>query len=173
MYLYYTRTPRLKRHYSGRESNSALPARAALTRRPQRSYFVFKNKLDNMLIVRLTLSERFGKMAQWSADRSARLENMRITRREARLHVRIERDPDAPATDLPSVLTLPLILLFISSSVRTGIFLAPAWFKMVTLLRRSQIYDPTKMAATCSQTGTAMTSFTRRRKWATKIHLIY
>ncbi|GBP65643.1 hypothetical protein EVAR_53452_1 [Eumeta japonica] len=42
---------------------------------------------------RLTLSERFGKMAQWSADRSARLENMRITRRDAGLHVRIERPP--------------------------------------------------------------------------------
>ncbi|XP_028163434.1 serine/arginine repetitive matrix protein 1 [Ostrinia furnacalis] len=50
---------------------------------------------------RLTLSERFGKMAQWSADRSARLDNMRITRRDATLHVRIERaedegDPPAP-----------------------------------------------------------------------------
>ncbi|XP_060809166.1 serine/arginine repetitive matrix protein 1 isoform X2 [Amyelois transitella] len=50
---------------------------------------------------RLTLSERFGKMAQWSADRSARLENMRITRREATLHVRIERggEPRAPELD--------------------------------------------------------------------------
>ncbi|KAJ2938611.1 hypothetical protein O0L34_g11923 [Tuta absoluta] len=36
---------------------------------------------------RLTLSERFGKMAQWSMDRSARLENMRITRRDSLLHV--------------------------------------------------------------------------------------
>lgn len=48
---------------------------------------------------KLTLSERFGKMAQWSADRSARLENMKITRRSAGLHVRIERpegEEDAP-----------------------------------------------------------------------------
>ncbi|XP_061725565.1 uncharacterized protein LOC133531384 [Cydia pomonella] len=45
---------------------------------------------------RLTLSERFGKMAQWSADRSARLENMRITRRDSALHVRIERGAGAP-----------------------------------------------------------------------------
>lgn len=51
---------------------------------------------------RLTLSERFGKMAQWSADRSARLENMRITRRETTLHVRIERDETAtPAPTAP------------------------------------------------------------------------
>ncbi|XP_053623171.1 serine/arginine repetitive matrix protein 1 isoform X2 [Plodia interpunctella] len=49
---------------------------------------------------RLTLSERFGKMAQWSADRSARLENMRITRREATLHVRIERDEEAHAAEM-------------------------------------------------------------------------
>ncbi|CAB3224496.1 unnamed protein product [Arctia plantaginis] len=45
---------------------------------------------------RLTLSERFGKMAQWSLDRSSRLENMRITRRETTLHVRIERDEREP-----------------------------------------------------------------------------
>ncbi|XP_047039024.1 serine/arginine repetitive matrix protein 1 isoform X2 [Helicoverpa zea] len=51
---------------------------------------------------RLTLSERFGKMAQWSADRSARLENMRITRRESTLHVRIERDDAAPQEHVPS-----------------------------------------------------------------------
>ncbi|CAH0403798.1 unnamed protein product [Chilo suppressalis] len=49
---------------------------------------------------RLTLSERFGKMAQWSADRSARLENMKITRREATLHVRIERDPLQPRSPI-------------------------------------------------------------------------
>lgn len=41
-------------------------------------------------------------MAQWSADRSARLENMRITRRETTLHVRIERDETAtPAPTAP------------------------------------------------------------------------
>ncbi|CAD0206403.1 unnamed protein product [Chrysodeixis includens] len=51
---------------------------------------------------RLSLSERFGKMAQWSADRSARLENMRITRREATLHVRIERDDNAPPPPAPA-----------------------------------------------------------------------
>ncbi|CAK1554492.1 unnamed protein product [Leptosia nina] len=41
---------------------------------------------------RLTLSERFGKMAQWSAARSARVDNMnmRITRREAGLDVHID-----------------------------------------------------------------------------------
>lgn len=31
-------------------------------------------------------------MAQWSAARCARLENMRITRRDSALHVHIERD---------------------------------------------------------------------------------
>lgn len=54
---------------------------------------------------RITLSERFGKMAQWSADRSARLENMKITRRESTLHVRIEGRPEldaaAPAEPYP------------------------------------------------------------------------
>lgn len=43
---------------------------------------------------RLTLSERFGKMAQWSADRSNAMQNMRITRGAASdggaLTVRIE-----------------------------------------------------------------------------------
>ncbi|CAH2229263.1 jg11290 [Pararge aegeria aegeria] len=34
-------------------------------------------------------------MAQWSAARCARLENMRITRRESQLHVHIERDDPA------------------------------------------------------------------------------
>lgn len=41
-------------------------------------------------------------MAQWSMDRSARLEtmNMRITRRDAQLHVRIDSEPGAlPARD--------------------------------------------------------------------------
>lgn len=67
----------------------------------------FHQQVDSVLEIenanvccRLTLSERFGKMAQWSLDRSARLENMRITRRETTLHVRIERDerePEPPA----------------------------------------------------------------------------
>ncbi|XP_050676396.1 serine/arginine repetitive matrix protein 1 isoform X2 [Leptidea sinapis] len=49
---------------------------------------------------RLTLSERFGKMAQWSAARGARVQNMRITRRApgAGLHVHIEPAP-APGPD--------------------------------------------------------------------------
>ncbi|KPJ11825.1 hypothetical protein RR48_01393 [Papilio machaon] len=62
---------------------------------------------------RLTLSERFGKMAQWSLDRSARLENMRITRREATLHVRIEgaRSPSpAPAAPVAPVGSYPTAL---------------------------------------------------------------
>lgn len=48
----------------------------------------------SMEIKRLTLSERFGKMAQWSADRSNAMQNMRITRGAAidggGLTVRIE-----------------------------------------------------------------------------------
>ncbi|XP_050359560.1 serine/arginine repetitive matrix protein 1 isoform X2 [Nymphalis io] len=63
---------------------------------------------------RLTLSERFGKMAQWSAARCARLENMRITRRDSALHVHIERDeraadaPDAPRPDYPGLDPAPV-----------------------------------------------------------------
>ncbi|XP_046975394.1 serine/arginine repetitive matrix protein 1 [Vanessa cardui] len=63
---------------------------------------------------RLTLSERFGKMAQWSAARCARLENMRITRRDSALHVHIERDdaapaaPDAPRADYPGLDPAPV-----------------------------------------------------------------
>lgn len=42
---------------------------------------------------RLTLSERFGKMAQWSVDRERRdIENMRITKTGGDLKVMIEQD---------------------------------------------------------------------------------
>lgn len=42
---------------------------------------------------RLTLSERFGKIAQWSADRERRdIENMRITKTGGDLKVMIEED---------------------------------------------------------------------------------
>lgn len=42
---------------------------------------------------RLTLSERFGKIAQWSADRERRdIENMRITKTGSNLKVMIEED---------------------------------------------------------------------------------
>ena len=42
---------------------------------------------------RLTLSERFGKMAQWSVDRERRdMENMRITKSDGNLKVMIEED---------------------------------------------------------------------------------
>lgn len=41
----------------------------------------------------LTLSERFGKMAQWSVDRERRdIENMRITKTGGNLKVMIEED---------------------------------------------------------------------------------
>lgn len=41
----------------------------------------------------LTLSERFGKIAQWSADRERReMENMRITKTGGDLKVMIEED---------------------------------------------------------------------------------
>uniref|UniRef100_A0A2M4AHC4 Putative transcriptional regulator icp4 n=1 Tax=Anopheles triannulatus TaxID=58253 RepID=A0A2M4AHC4_9DIPT len=48
---------------------------------------------------RLTLSERFGKMAQWSVDRS-NMENMRITKNSAGgdLKVMIEEELEAPPT---------------------------------------------------------------------------
>lgn len=50
---------------------------------------------------RLTLSERFGKMAQWSMDRS-NMENMRITKDSAggALKVMIEEGLDAPSSSL-------------------------------------------------------------------------
>lgn len=46
-----------------------------------------------MATTRLTLSERFGKIAQWSADRERRdIENMRITKTGSNLKVMIEED---------------------------------------------------------------------------------
>ncbi|XP_026314933.1 serine/arginine repetitive matrix protein 1 isoform X2 [Hyposmocoma kahamanoa] len=59
---------------------------------------------------RLTLSERFGKMAQWSADRSARLENMRITRRDATLHVHIDSNEreSPPTMEYPGLEAAPV-----------------------------------------------------------------
>lgn len=52
---------------------------------------------------RLTLSERFGKMAQWSMDRS-NMENMRITKDSAggALKVMIEEGLEAPSSSLRS-----------------------------------------------------------------------